>query len=125
MQPVAVVIYGYEQAAARTIKSFLDRTLDAYVIMLSASRKEEMQVLEILRQGPQAEEYFVDEEPKLLVFVGFSEVQIHMVLEGFPAEEGVARPIFCTLTGQNKTWPFRKLRDHLLAEHRRWSGRGD
>ena len=50
--------------------------------------------VDILRKGP--EECFVEEETKILMFLGFSEVQTHMVLEGFPGNGGLKRPIFCT-----------------------------
>ena len=82
MQSVGVLICGYNQEDARTIKAFLDKTLDTYVIMVSASQKADMKIIDILRKGP--EECFAEEETKILMFLGFSEVQTHMVLEGFP-----------------------------------------
>jgi len=121
MQSVGVLICGYNQEDARTIKAFLDGTLDTYVIMVSASQKTEMKIIDILRTSP--EEHFRDEEPKILMFLGFSEVQIHMVLEGFPGEGGLKRPIFCSLTAQNQHWPLRDLIEHLTAEHRQWTGK--
>ena len=36
---------------ARTIKAFLDKTLDTYVIMVSASQKAEMKIIDILQNG--------------------------------------------------------------------------
>ena len=57
------------------------------------------------------------------MFLGFSEVQIHMVLEGFPGDGGLKRPIFCSLTAQNQHWPLRELIEHLVAEHRQWTGK--
>jgi len=123
MPSVGVLIRGYHEEDARKIKAFLDRTLDAYVIMLSASQKEEMRIIDILQAGPQAQEHFADEEPKILMFLGFSEVKIHMVLEGFPRDEGLKRPIFCSMTGQNQQWPLRELIGHLVEEHRQWTGK--
>jgi hypothetical protein len=120
MQPVGVLICGYDQEDARIIKAFLDKTLDTYVTMVSASRKAELRISEILTQG--TEEYFTEEEIKILMFLGFSEVQIHMILEGFPGDGGLKRPIFCSLTSQNRHWPFRELIEHLVAEHRQWTG---
>jgi hypothetical protein len=120
MQSVGVLICGYGKEDARTIKAFLDRTLDTYVTMVSASQKAEMKVIDILQKGP--EDCFADEETKILMFLGFSEVQTHMVLQDFPSGEGgVQRPIFCSLTAQNRQWPLRELIEHLAEEHRRWN----
>lgn len=122
MQSMGVLICGYHQEDARTIKAFLDKTLDTYVLLIGASLKTDMRIVDILRQG-QAE-CFVEEETNILMFLGFSEVHTHMVLEGFPVNGGLKRPIFCTLTSQNQHWPLGKLIEHLAAEHRQWSGEG-
>ena len=121
MQSVGVLICGYNEEDARTIKAFLDKTLDTYVLMVSASQKADMKIIDILRKGP--EECFADEPVKILMFLGFSEVQTHMVLEGFPRDGGPQRPIFCSLTGQNQQWPLRELIEHLVEEHRQWTGK--
>jgi hypothetical protein len=122
MLPVGVLICGYSKEDAQTIKAFLDRTLDTYVILVSASQKAEMKIIDILQKGP--EDCFADEETKILMFLGFTEVQTHMVLQDFPGgESGVRRPIFCSLTAQNRQWPLRELIEHLVEEHRRWSAR--
>jgi hypothetical protein len=121
VQSVGVLICGYGKEDAQAIKAFLDKTLDTYVILVSASQKTEMKIIDILQKGP--EDCFADEETKILMFLGFTEVQTHMVLEGFPSGVGgVKRPIFCSLTGQNRHWPLRELIEHLMEEHRRWSG---
>ena len=120
MQSLGVLICGYHQEDARTIKAFLDNALDTYVILVSASRKTDMTIIDILKKGP--EECFEDEETKIMMFLGFSEVQTHMVLEGFPKSDGLKRPIFCALTDQNRHWPLRELIEHLAEEHRRWTG---
>lgn len=121
MQSVGVLICGYNEEDARTVKAFLDKTLDAYVLMVSASRKADMKIIDILRKGPQ--ECYEDEPIKILMFLGFSEVQTHMVLEGFPGDGDLQRPIFCSLTGQNQHWPLSELIDHLVEEHRKWTGK--
>jgi hypothetical protein len=122
MQSLGVLICGYDQEDARTVKAFLDKTLETYVIMVSASRKAEMRIIDVLKKGPEGE-CFAEEETKILMFLGFSEVQIHTVLEGFPGDGDPKRPIFCSLTSQNKHWPLRELIDHLVAEHRQWTGK--
>jgi hypothetical protein len=121
MSSVGVLICGYHQEDVRTIKAFLDKTLDTYVIAVSASQKTDMKIIDILKKGP--EECFTEDEIKILVFVGFSEVQTHMVLEGFPENGGLKRPIFCALTSQNQHWPLRELIEHLVEEHRHWTGK--
>lgn len=122
MEPVGVLISGYDRQDAGAVKTFLDKTLEADVIMVSASGKADMKVMDILQKGP--EDCFVDEEPKILMFLGFSEAQTRLVLGGFPSGEGgISRPIFCGLTAQNRQWPLCELIEHLLEEHRRWRGK--
>jgi len=121
MQSIGVLICGYSQEDARIIKGFLDRSLDTYVLMVGASSATDRSVLDILRRG-QAE-HFQEEEIKILMFLGFSEVQTHMVLEGFPGDGGLKRPIFCALTKQNQHRPLRELIGHLVEEQRQWSGK--
>lgn len=121
MQPLGVLVCGYHQEDARTIKAFLDKTLDTYVLLIGASSQTERRILDILRQ--QQAECFQEDDVKILMFLGFSEIQTHMVLEGFPGDGGLKRPIFCTLTHQNQHWPLRQLIEHLVAEHRQWSGK--
>jgi hypothetical protein len=124
MASVGVLIYGYNEDDARTIKAFLDKTLDTAVIMVSASQKADMKIIDILRKGP--EECFEEEGTegtRILMFLGFSEVQTHLVLERFPSDGGLKRPIFCSLTAQNRQWPLRELIGHLVAEHRQWTGK--
>ena len=121
MQSVGVLICGYDHEDARTIKAFLDKTLDTYVIMVGASPETDLKIVDILREG-QAE-CFAEEKIKIMMFIGFSEVQTHMVLEGFP-EIGLKKPIFCALTGQNRNWPLRELIEHLVEEHRQWTAKG-
>lgn len=122
MQSPGVLICGYHREDARTIKAFLERTLDTYVPLIGASLTTDMRIVDIL--GQEQAECFVEEEIKILMFLGFSEVHTHMVLEGFPGSGGLKRPIFCALTSQNQHWPLRKLIEHLVAEHRQWSGKG-
>ena len=121
MASVGVLICGYNEEDARTIRAFLDKTLSTTVIMVSASQKADMKIIDILKKGP--EECFDEEQTKILMFLGFSEVQGRMVLEGFPSDGGLKRPIFCSLTAQNQQWPLRELIEHLVEEHRQWTGK--
>ena len=114
-----MLICGYGKEDTQAIKAFLDKTLDTYVILVSASRKADIKIIDILEKGP--DDCFEDEETKILMFLGFTEVQTHRVLQDFPrGDGGVRRPIFCSLTGQNRNWPLRELIEHLVEEHRRW-----
>jgi hypothetical protein len=122
MQPIGVLVSGYHREDARVIKAFLDDKLDSYVLMVSASPASERKLVELLREG--GEDYYEDEQTKILMFLGFSEIQTHMVLEAFPMGGSPARPIFCTLTSQNQQMPFRELVAHLIEEHRHWKGDG-
>ena len=121
MESVGVLICGYRQEDARTIKAFLDKTLDTFVFLIGAPPNTDMKIVDILRR--EQAECFADEKTKILMFVGFSEVQTHMVLEGFPADGGLKRPIFCALNSQNQHWPLRELIEHLVEEHRQWTGK--
>lgn len=122
MQSVGVLTFGYGKEDAQAIQAFLSRTLDTYVILVSASQKTDLKIIDILQKGP--EDVFADEETKILMFLGFTEEQTRAVLKNFPSGEGgVRRPIFCSLTAQNRQWPLRELIEHLAEEHRRWSGR--
>lgn len=122
MQPVGVLICGYNREDALSVKAFLDKTLDTDVTQISASQKADMKIIDILQRGP--EDCFADEEMKILMFLGFSELQVRRVLQDFPGGDGgIRRPIFCSLTAHNSQWPLRELLEHLAEEHRRWSGK--
>ena len=69
MASVGVLICGYCEEDARTIKAFLDKALDTYVIMVSASQKADMKIIDILMKRP--EECFEEEETKILMFLVF------------------------------------------------------
>jgi hypothetical protein len=122
MQAVGVLIHGYDSQKAGAIKAFLDKAFEGGVVMISASQKADMKIIDIIQKGP--EEHFADEDPKILMFLGFSEAQVRRVLQDFPSGEGgVRRPIFCSLTAQNSQWPLSELTEHLVEEHKRWSAK--
>ena len=59
-----------------------------------------------------------------MLFLAFTEEQTRRVLKDFPGGDGgIRRPIFCGLTAQNRQWPLRELLEHLVEEHRCWSGK--
>ena len=121
MASVGVLICGYHEEDARTIKAFLDKTLDTYVIMVSASQKADMKIIDILKKGP--EECFEEERPRFSCSSVFRKCRPTWFWRVFPSDGGLKRPIFCSLTAQNQQWPLRELIEHLVAEHRQWTGK--
>ena len=119
MEPLGILLYGYNLEHSNSIKTSLDAALDQDIIVISASNKEQSKVSEILNQPPEA--CFEDKETKILMFLGFSDEQIGAVLKAFPQDEGLKRPIFCGLTEQNINWSMNALIEHLLEEQRYWS----
>jgi len=117
MQPLGIMLYGYSAGQADAIRRSFYRLFSATTIVISASGREDMKVLDILEQGPA--DRFEEQETRVLVFLGFTQEQIGQVLKDFPNEGGLPRPIFCTLTEQNIHWPMSRLVEHLTEEHNR------
>lgn len=117
MQPLGILVYGYSAEQSDVIRRSFDCLFSAATIVISASGREDVQVLDILEQGPV--DRFDEQETRILVFLGFSQEQIRQALQEFPSEGGLPRPIFCTLTEQNIHWPMRRLLEHLTEEHNR------
>ncbi len=117
MQPLGIMLYGYGAGHADMIRRSFDRLFSAGTIVISASGREDMKVLDILEEGPA--DRFDERETRVLVFLGFTQEQIGQALRDFPSGEGLPRPIFCTLTEQNIHWPMSRLVEHLAEEHNR------
>ena len=117
MQPLGIMLYGYSAGQADAIRRSFDRLFSATTIVISASGREDMKVLDILEQGPA--DRFEEQETRVRVFLGVTQEQIGQVLKDFPNEGGLPRPIFCTLTEQNIHWPMSRLVEHLTEEHNR------
>ncbi len=122
MEPVGILLSGYDEEEAACIQALLKGLLATEVLVVGASGQGGETVASLLAQGPEG--HFGDEPVKILLFLGFSETQIRAVLEGFPRAGTPRRPIFCALTEQNSRWSLAELSDHLLAEHRRWTAKG-
>jgi len=118
MNPLGILVYGYNEDDARYIEESLGRTLGQEIFLISASKKEDMTIGNILEKGP--EDIFEERETKILVFLGFSKEQIDMTLKEFPGRANLARPIFCGLTQHNIGWHLTELIEHLLEEERHW-----
>jgi hypothetical protein len=121
MNPLGILVYGYNEEDARFIGESLGHTLEQDIFVISASKKEDMTIGHILEKGP--EDLFEDREPKIVVFLAFSKEQIDMTLREFPDREDLARPIFCGLTHHNIGWQLSHLIEHLLEEERHWKAK--
>ena len=119
MEPLGVLIYGYNSKMASIIEKSLNEIVNQEVLILSGSKKEYMKVIDILNKGP--EDCFEDKDNKILIFLGFSEDQVGAVLKGFPKTGAINRPIFCGLTEQNMNWTLNYLIGHLVEEDKYWS----
>jgi len=122
MDSAGVLIYGYQGEDARRIRTFLDEVAGAPVFVTGASGQNETRIIDILQNT--TESRFADEQPKIMMLLGFSEEQVHAVLGGFSTGlKGVERPIFCMMTKNNQNWPLKQLLDHLEEERRYWAGK--
>jgi hypothetical protein len=115
-EPLGILLYGYDEPDSLLIKDGLENVLGREITLLSATGRTALAVADILDLSPPFE--YASEDTKILLFLGFAEDQLEAALDGFPCEGGIKRPIFCTLTEQNLTWPFERLIEHLLEEDR-------
>lgn len=120
MEPLGIVLYGYAKDQALAIEASLKRLLGRDVILISASGREDETVDEIIDAEGNA--VFEKREDRVLMFLGFDDDQIALAMDDFPGDGPLPRPIFCGLTEENHRWKFSYLLEHLLEEHRRWSG---
>ncbi len=118
MNPLGILVYGYNEDDVRFIGESLGHTLEEELFVISAAKKEDMTIRDILEKGP--ENIFEDRDPKILMFLAFSKEQIDMTLTGFPARDNLVRPIFCGLTHHNIGWQLSDLIEHLLEEEQHW-----
>ncbi len=116
--PIGILLYGYNRKDALRIKTTLDHALEDDLFIISGSGKESWLVADILDKGP--EDFYQEEEQKIIMFLGFNESQVNATLKDFPSPE-VTRPIFCGLTVKNIQWTMACLIDHLREEHRQFT----
>jgi hypothetical protein len=119
MEPLGILLYGYTPEDSQAILNLLEQIVNDKIILISGSGKEEMKVIDILEQGPRNE--YIEKENKIMVFLGFSEEQVGAVLNKFPKNDKLKRPIFCGLTEQNIGWTLNYLIEHLLEEDKYWN----
>lgn len=122
MDPLGILIYGYDSKSAKLIKESIEQLIEQDIIMISGSGKEKSNVIDILDKGPDGT--FENKEDKILVFLGFESEQVNTVLSGFSSDHvkssNLIRPIFCGLTEQNINWKLDKLVEHLAEEDKYW-----
>jgi hypothetical protein len=121
MKPLGILVYGYNKDDARFMGESLGRALEQEIFVISASKKEDLTIREILEKGP--EDIFEEKETKILVFLAFSKEQIDLTLREFPGRDNPTRPIFCGLTQHNIGWHLSDLIEHLLEEEGHWKTR--
>ena len=121
MEPVGILLYGYSNDESVVIQDLIEKAVNNKIVIISGSQKENSKVIDILEQGPTDD--FEDKDNKILVFLGFSENQLENVLNLFPKNGEIKRPIFCGLTEQNINWTLDYLIEHLVEEDRYWSNK--
>lgn len=121
MSQLGILVYGYDQEQAMILHAHLEQLLETELYLFTATGKESMIIRDILNSGPDF--YFGDRDIKVLIFLGFQQEQVGVVLGDFPV--GIPRPIFCGLTMYNIEWPVSQLLDHLLEEQLHWTEKGN
>jgi hypothetical protein len=115
MDEIGVMLYGYDEGTAETIKTFLEEINGKDVIMISGCKREDSLIGDIIEDEEYSEWDAID-DPKVLMFLGFDGPQIHASMDNFPEFEGQNRPIFCTPTEENLEWPLKDLLVDLKQE---------
>ncbi len=113
-EPMGLMLYGYCEEHAMTIRERLSDLLGGKVILMSASGREEEKVGEILEDHENTT--FMEGDVCFAMLLGFSDQQIKDTLRGFPGDEGITRPIFTTLTPTNVEWTISQLVADLQEE---------
>ena len=113
-EQLGLMLYGYSEEHAMTIRERLSDLLGGKVILMSASGREEDKVGDILEDHENG--IFIKGEVCFAMLLGFSDQQIKDTLRGFPGDEGIRRPIFTTLTPTNVEWTISQLTVDLQEE---------
>ena len=90
MAKLGILLYGYDEMSAGAIKKELDELLGEDVTVLSGSGKEDRTVADILRSGPGGA--LMNNDMKMLMFLGFSGDRIGAAMSGFPVADGIEVP---------------------------------
>ncbi len=113
-----LLVYGYKQEHANAIKEGLDSLCGQEIVIVDGSDKESIPVSEIIESSFGFS--FKERDTKIVMFIGFKGSQIEKCLRLFPRGE-ITRPIFCTLTEQNRGWTLEELIQDLMKKHRAWT----
>lgn len=106
-----ILLYGYDGAAAETVRAALAAALPPFRLLSAAGRRGE-RVADILAAG--GSPAFAESPVKVLLLAGLPDGAVPAALAAFPA--GLPRPLFCVLTPKNRAWTFETLARHLVAE---------
>ncbi|MFO8052324.1 MAG: DUF3783 domain-containing protein [Thermoplasmatota archaeon] len=115
MDPLGVMLYGFDRSSGESIVDYLSKTCGREVLLISGSGREEDKVMDIL-SDEEYREFEEKEDPKVVMFLGFDGPLIHASMDGFPALDGQQRPIFCTPTQENVNWKLSELLADLKGE---------
>jgi hypothetical protein len=114
MAEIGIMVYGFSKETAFSIKEGLEKINGEDVELISASRKENEILSNILEDEDYAE-FEEKDDPRIIMFLGFDGPKIHASMDNFPSIEG-PRPIFCTPTEKNINWKLKDLLQDLLEE---------
>jgi hypothetical protein len=115
MTDLGLLFHGYDEESATTIGQTFSDELKRLIHIFGATGKGETTVQGILDSSMKG---FGDDEPKVMMLLGFEQDQIGVALKHFP--DAIPRPIFCGLTEENLTWKISHLTEHLLEEQTYW-----
>ena len=117
------MLYGYPCEDAECILGAVSEAIGREVRPISGHGREDDLVGDLLRDA--LADRFGAGTPKVLMFVGMTDEEIHRAMTAFPGDGiGIERPIFCMPTEDNVTWTLVTLLDSLAAEHEELAGGG-
>jgi len=120
-EPLGLLLYGYNRKHADIIVRRLREVLGDEIMLMSASNREDETVGDILGSVDEGGFTFEERETRFAMLLGFSEPHIRTTLKEFPADGGLKRPIFTTLTENNVKWPVSRLIEDLEEEEAYWA----
>ena len=121
MDELGIMVYGYSRDRAEKIRDSLCDLTGRRVVLFSATGREDEVIEKII--GGQAGGEYADGPDPVLMFLGFSDIEISDAIDSFPSGGPLPRPIFCGLTEDNCSWTFGELLEHLIEEHRKFTGK--
>ncbi len=120
MDKTGILLYGYSEADAMSLRKAVEDCLNRDIVLLSASGMEEKTLQEVLELAECSN--FEENGTPIMMFLAFSDEDIQKALQAVSVAK-VKRPIFCTPTNENIHWPLKALIEHLRVEDSYWKGR--